>query len=153
MLSRCFHFGVFEIFVSSLFLSPFFLKKPCCISVTYKSLTESQEEDHDDRRCLYLPHCRRQCAPAILRYRRLITHLRYGTDSRDKHGIPDVQGLAASVGVLGTPGTLHHLGRHHRRCRHPWFHVGICPDQLPPGIGLLSRFHQYRHRSDYGEAA
>ena len=102
---------------------------------------------------MYLPHCRRQCAPALLRYRRLITNHRYGTDSRDKHGIPDVQGIAAPVGVLGTPGALHHLGSHHRRRRHPWFHVGVCPDRLPSGIGLRSRFNQCRHRPDYDEAA
>ena len=48
MLSRCFHFGVSEIFVSSLFLPSILSNKPYCISVTYKELTGFQEKDNDD---------------------------------------------------------------------------------------------------------
>ena len=47
MLSICFHFGVFEIFVSSLFLVHFSLIKPYCVSVTYEELTAFEEEDND----------------------------------------------------------------------------------------------------------
>ena len=48
MLSRCFHFRVSEICVSSLFLLPFISAKPYCISVTYEELTGFQEEYNDD---------------------------------------------------------------------------------------------------------
>ena len=47
MLSRCFNLGVFEFFVSSLFLLPIEQTKPYCVSVTYKGLAGFQEEDHD----------------------------------------------------------------------------------------------------------
>jgi len=48
LLSSFFHFFVSDIFVPSLFLSPTFSIKPYCISDTYESLTDSQEEDDDD---------------------------------------------------------------------------------------------------------
>ena len=44
MLSSFFHFFVSDIFVPSLFLSPTFSIKPYCISDTYESLTDAQEE-------------------------------------------------------------------------------------------------------------
>ena len=47
MLSICFHFGVFEIFVSSMFLVHVSLIKPYCVSVTYEELTAFEEEDND----------------------------------------------------------------------------------------------------------
>lgn len=48
MLSGCFQFGVFEIFVSNLFLLPIYRVKLCCVSGAYENLTDSQEEDNDD---------------------------------------------------------------------------------------------------------
>ena len=39
LLSRCFHFGVFEIFVSNLFLLRFFTK----IVIGYQTLTRNQQ--------------------------------------------------------------------------------------------------------------
>ena len=47
MLSRCFHFRVFEIFVSSLFLGHVSPLKPSCVSGTYEELAGFQEENHD----------------------------------------------------------------------------------------------------------
>ena len=47
MLSRCFHFGVFEIFVSSLFLLVLFAFWECWYSALYNSEADSQKEDHD----------------------------------------------------------------------------------------------------------
>ena len=49
MFSRCFHFGVFEILVSSLFfwLFPLFLET--LIFSIYNSGADSQEEDYDSR--------------------------------------------------------------------------------------------------------
>jgi len=47
MLSKCFHFGVSIIFVSSLFLVHISLIKQHRISITYEDLTGFQEEDHD----------------------------------------------------------------------------------------------------------
>ena len=51
MFSRCFHFGVFEILVSSLFfwLFPLFLET--LIFSIYNSGADSQEEDYDSRLC------------------------------------------------------------------------------------------------------
>ena len=48
LLSRCFYFVLFEIFVSDLFLLPIYLVKLCCVSGAYENLTDSQEEDNDD---------------------------------------------------------------------------------------------------------
>ena len=58
MLSRCFHFWVFEIFVSSLFLVSVTTKKLSCISITYKEITGFEEEDHDGclRKLFLLSH-------------------------------------------------------------------------------------------------
>lgn len=50
MLSRCFHFWVFEIFVSSLFLLVLFAFWECWYSALYNSEADSQEEDHDGGR-------------------------------------------------------------------------------------------------------
>jgi len=47
LLSRCFHFGVFEIFVPNLFLLPFSPFQYICVSATYKQAADYQEEDHD----------------------------------------------------------------------------------------------------------
>ena len=47
MLSRCFHFGVFEIFVSSLFLLVVFAFGVCWYSALYNSKADSQEEDYE----------------------------------------------------------------------------------------------------------
>ena len=47
MLSRCFHFGVFEIFVSSLFLLAFFGFSKYWLSAPYKLSADSQEEDYE----------------------------------------------------------------------------------------------------------
>ena len=47
MLSRCFHFGVFEIFVSSLFLLVLFAFWECRYSALYNSEADSQEEDYN----------------------------------------------------------------------------------------------------------
>ena len=68
MLSKCFHFGVFEIFVSSLFPNPIIFKKPYCVSVTYESLTDSEEEDYDGCGYLHLLESRRQYLTSSLRY-------------------------------------------------------------------------------------
>ena len=46
MLSRCFHFGVFEIFVSSLFLLVLFAFWECWYSALYNSEADSQEKYH-----------------------------------------------------------------------------------------------------------
>ena len=51
MLSRCFHFGVFEIFVSSLFLLVVFAFGEYLLSAHYNSKADSQEEDYDGRLC------------------------------------------------------------------------------------------------------
>ena len=50
MLSRCFHFGVFEIFVSSLFLLVIWAFGEYWYSVLYIPKVDSQEEDHDGGR-------------------------------------------------------------------------------------------------------
>ena len=50
MLSRCFLFGVYEIFVSSLFLLPILLGKQHCVSSTYKQTTGFEEKDNDSRK-------------------------------------------------------------------------------------------------------
>ena len=47
MLSRCFHFGFFEIFVSSLFLMVFLDFCTYWLSVLYNLKADSQEEYHD----------------------------------------------------------------------------------------------------------
>ena len=47
MLSRCFHFGVFEIFVPNLFLLPFLPFQYDCVSITYEQSAGFQEEDYD----------------------------------------------------------------------------------------------------------
>ena len=47
MLSICFHFGVFEIFVSSLFLVHVSLLRLYCVPATYEELAGFQEEDND----------------------------------------------------------------------------------------------------------
>ena len=47
MLSRCFHFGVFEIFVSSLFLLVVISFGEYWYSVLYNSEADSQEEDYE----------------------------------------------------------------------------------------------------------
>ena len=47
MLSRCFHFGVFEIFVSSLFLLVVFAFGEYWYSALYNSEADSQEEDYE----------------------------------------------------------------------------------------------------------
>ena len=47
MLSRCFHFGVFQIFVSSLFLLVIFAFGECWYSALYNSEADSQEEDYE----------------------------------------------------------------------------------------------------------
>ena len=47
MLSRCFHFGVFEIFVSSLFLLVVLAFGEYWYSVLYNSEADSQEEDNE----------------------------------------------------------------------------------------------------------
>ena len=46
MLSRCFHFGVFEIFVSSLFLLVLFAFWECWYSALYNSEADSQKKYH-----------------------------------------------------------------------------------------------------------
>ena len=57
MLSRCFHFGVFEIFVSSLFLLVLFAFWECCYSALYNSEADSQENYHAHHRWLRSFHC------------------------------------------------------------------------------------------------
>ena len=47
MLSICFHFGGFEIFVSSLFLVHVSLLRLYCVPATYEELAGFQEEDND----------------------------------------------------------------------------------------------------------
>ena len=47
MLSRCFRFGVFEIFVSSLFLLALFAFGEYWYSALYNSEADSQEEDYE----------------------------------------------------------------------------------------------------------
>ena len=47
MLSRCFRFGVFEIFVSSLFLLALFAFGEYSYSALYNSEADSQEEDYE----------------------------------------------------------------------------------------------------------
>jgi len=47
LLGRGFHFGVSQIFVSSLFLVLVWSNKLYCVSITYEELTGFQEEDHD----------------------------------------------------------------------------------------------------------
>ena len=50
LLSRCFHFVVSQIFVSSLFLVHISPTNTYCVSGTYEELTGFQEEDHDGGR-------------------------------------------------------------------------------------------------------
>ena len=50
MLSRCFHFGVFEIFVPNLFLLSFLSFQYICVSATYKNSAGFQEK-HDGKLC------------------------------------------------------------------------------------------------------
>jgi len=47
MLSKCFHFGVFEIFVPNLFLLPFLSFQYICVSVTYEQSAVFEEEYYD----------------------------------------------------------------------------------------------------------
>ena len=47
MLSRCFHFGVFEIFVPNLLFLPFLSFQNSCVSITYEQSANFQEEDND----------------------------------------------------------------------------------------------------------
>lgn len=50
-----FHFRVYQIFVSSLFLVLVYSNKLYCVSITYEELTGFQEEYHDGGWRLYLP--------------------------------------------------------------------------------------------------
>ena len=48
MLSRCFHFGVFEIFVSSLFLLVLFAFWECWYSALYNSEADSKQFNNEE---------------------------------------------------------------------------------------------------------
>lgn len=55
LLSRCFHFGFFEIFVPNLFPPPFLSFRYSCVSTSYKQPADFQEEDNDDiGECVFL---------------------------------------------------------------------------------------------------
>ena len=152
MLSRCFHFGVLENFVSSLFLPPIFLKKLCCVSDTYVNLTDSQEEDHDGRGSLHLPDCSCQCPASLLRYH-WINVMNDGTGNGIIHGLPDVQGASASFGVHGFAGSLHNLGGYHCSRWHPWIYACLCVNWFHYRSGFRRHLYQLRCGSYHDEAA
>ena len=138
MLSRCFHFGFFEIFVSSLFLLVFLDFCKYWLSVLYNSKADYQEEDHDGRRCLHLPGCSCTGPSSVLRtltirQNRLNSGERH--DRRDKkqpiRQLPHVQGTPEAAWIHGHTGTLYHMGGYRRRSSHPRLHhrvllLGLC---------------------------
>jgi len=56
----------------------------------------SQEEDHDGRGSLYLPHCGGQGVASVLRYCRLNIKDKYERQGRTLSGLPAVQGTATA---------------------------------------------------------
>ena len=55
-----------------------------------------QEEDHDGRGSLYLPHCGGQGVASVLRYCRLNIKDKYERQGRTLSGLPAVQGTATA---------------------------------------------------------
>ena len=130
MLSRCFHFGVFEIFVSSLFLLVLFAFWECWYSALYNSEADSQEVDYDDCRRLHLPRGRSTGSASLLR---CVSGGEYRW--RNLSVLSNVQGVAETPRTDGTSGPLHLLGsrsrrmcdcRVHRHVYHPRFCGRTC---------------------------
>ena len=126
MLSRCFHFGVFEIFVSSLFLLVLFAFWECWYSALYNSEADSQEEDHDGSRCLYLPCCCSPGSPIVLRsiirtYKKLMNGNYKERQSLPR--LPTFQRSATSSWIYGSSRAVHLLGsRNSWRCHTRLYH-------------------------------
>ena len=65
----------------------------------------------------------------------------------------DVHRIAATFGVHGASGALHHMGSHYGRCRHPWIHVGLRFGGVHHRPCVHGCFPQYRHWVDNDKAA
>ena len=103
MLSRCFHFRVSEIFVSSLFLLPFISAKPYCLSVTYEELTGFQEEDHGHG-YMHLADFKQRWHAALIKYCQL-TLRHYGLHAQFRRlGTPALGELILFCSIQGKVG-------------------------------------------------
>ena len=126
MLSRCFHFGVFEIFVSSLFGVVRGAGGGWGYGGLYKWEAESQEEDHDGRWRLYLPH---RCCTGSAYVLRTLT---LSADDRWRLSrVPHIPWSSATSGIHGYSGMIHLLGSSHSRFSHHRFHPGLLSRRIP----------------------
>ena len=129
MLSRCFHFGVFEIFVSSLFLLVLFAFWECWYSALYNSEADSEEENHDGRWSMYLPCSRCTGSAFVLRCLTInqavwIRHDK-GIDQSSIRQLSHVQGASETPWIYGIPRQVYHLGCGNCRWRYSQFYHSV----------------------------
>lgn len=146
MLSRCFHFGVFEIFVSSLFLLVLFAFWECWYSALYNSEADSEKEDHDGCRCLYLPHC--SCTGSAFVLWTLLNRRCHEESRGTISWLSIIQGAATPTWIYGHPRVIHLLGGSHDRHCHSRLHHSLLSGRIRSRTDCTGRCHNNWCRTD-----